>query len=158
MNYSLKKQLKMSGATNKNFDKGEIHGVLEHYCHQINCIFEVFHRVFYTPIVMLTSLCSMYFLIGKSMFVGLGFMAFTMFITFRIEDYISKIQREYREKNGRKTNYTTEALANIKTLKFYNWTDTFAKMIKDNRYDGQKLEKLLRKLRLVTGFMWDVLP
>ena len=84
MNYSLKKQLKMSGATNKSFDKGEIHGVLEHYCHQINCIFEVFHHVFYTPIVILTSLGSMYFLIGKSMFVGLGFMFFTMFFTFKI--------------------------------------------------------------------------
>jgi ATP-binding cassette subfamily C (CFTR/MRP) protein 1 len=100
----------------------------------------------------------MYYLIGNSMFVGLGFMSFTMFVSMRIEKYISRVQQDYREKNGKQSNYTTEALANIKTLKFYNWTDTFSKMIKDSRVSGQELEKFLRYWRLITRFMWEILP
>ena len=33
----------------------------------------------------------------------------------------------------KRLNYTTEALTNIKTLKFYQWTNTFSKEIENRR-------------------------
>jgi hypothetical protein len=43
MNYSYQKQLKLTQATNKKFDSGEVISILEHSCHRINSLFGLIH-------------------------------------------------------------------------------------------------------------------
>ena len=145
--------MKLSGATNKNFDKGEIISVLEHSCHKINQVFELFHHALEIPLIMITSLINIYSLFGYSMFVGLGVLTVTMTLSYYMNKFIDEKGKKHRDINKKRINYTTEALSNIKAIKFYNWTDIFANLIQKTRVEEHNLNTVLRFWRIAIEFV-----
>jgi len=158
MNYSLQKQMKLSGATNKNFDKGEIISVLEHSCYRINQVFELFHHALEIPLMLITSMVSIYTLFGHTMWIGVSILTITMTLSYYMNKYIDKKGKKQREINKKRINYTTEALSNIKALKFYNWTDVFANLIQKTRVEEHNLDTLMRFWRIIVEFVNSVFP
>jgi hypothetical protein len=54
-------------------------------------------------------------------------------ISYLMNKFIGDKSKEFRKINGRRMNYTTEALNNIKTIKLYNWSEIFVNLIKKTR-------------------------
>jgi len=66
--------------------------------------------------------------------------------------------KELRKIHGKRMNYTSETLTNIKTIKFYNWSEVFTNLIKKTRQQEFSLQKYKRFWDTLNGFIQGFFP
>jgi len=125
---TIKKQLKLTAATSKNYETGQIHSVrgathrLVHFCWE-------FSHFVTTPIWIVYCTSRLFMAIGPTFLIGLSLMV----VCSRFDKYYRKLlsdeNHEAGKLNEKRMNLTSESFENIKTIKFYGWDVYFNKEI-----------------------------
>ena len=77
------------------------------------------------PVQLIFCLTYLFIAFGVSFFAGLGVMIFTIAISYYQAKLTLRFQKVVMAKKDKRMAATTEALNNIKTLKFCAWTDMY---------------------------------
>ena len=101
------------------------------------------------PIVLIYSFTYLFYLLGLSFLAGLSVFAVALLVNFGLGMAIQVIDTKLMKRKDERMNHTTEALNNIKTLKFYCWTDAFEREI------GKRREAELKTIKV--QMFWIVL-
>ena len=80
-------------------------------------------------------------------------MVFCAGISYCMNKLIGDKSKELRKIHGKRMNYTSETLTNIKTIKFYNWSEVFANLIKKTRNEELNLYKFTRFWETLNEFV-----
>ena len=138
------KLLKVSAATNKSFSQGEIVNFIQVDAEVLMQICFDMPTMIKFPIILTLSVIFLFYYLGLSFLSGI-----VVFIVAFIVNFILGIVSAYLWKAMMKTkdirmNATTEALSNIKMIKFYGWTRTFEHRIAQRR--DQELKRLAKAM------------
>lgn len=123
------KQTRLSHATNKKFKQGEIVNFVQADAESMIGFYFSMGSVSTIPIVLIYSFSYLFYLLGLSFLAGLSVFFIALFFNAILGLVIEKVDTKLMKAKDDRMNHTTEALNNIKTLKFYSWTDAFEKEI-----------------------------
>jgi ABC-type bacteriocin/lantibiotic exporter with double-glycine peptidase domain len=77
------------------------------------------------PVVFIYTFTFLFYTLGLSFFSGVGVLLIAFVVNIIIGLQLEKLQKEIMVRKDKRMNHTTEAINNIKTLKFYSWTGIF---------------------------------
>lgn len=135
---TVKKQLKLTAATSKNYEAGQIHAVrgatgrLVHFCWEIN------HFVT-TPIWLCYCSFRLLIKVGPTFLIGLSLFIICYYFDRYFHRTLSEEHHEESKIREKRMNLTSESFENIKTLKFYGWDEYFKKEIL--KFRAKEIEK-----------------
>ena len=139
----FRKNLKMTGATNKDFSSGEINGIIMHDSNMIwTFIWE--GPAYLECAIHLTS--ASYIIYQEIGYCGLIVLLFIA-IQFALQKVRAKTEKDIgekkREKSETRTRYINEAFSNIKTVKLFGWEGDFIKKVDEVYNEELKLEDIV---------------
>jgi ATP-binding cassette subfamily C (CFTR/MRP) protein 1 len=134
-----------------NYDQGQIVNLIQNDADKIMGFTWELAEIFTLPVILGYCIIFLFKLLGWSFLSGLTVFAIGGIVNLYISKKIKDLDLEKKEKIDKRLNYTTEALNNIKTLKFYQWIDIFQKEVEKRRDAEQKV--LYRIINLLC-FMW----
>mmetsp|Transcript_21329 Transcript_21329/g.33007 ORF Transcript_21329/g.33007 Transcript_21329/m.33007 type:complete len:227 (+) Transcript_21329:396-1076(+) len=145
-----KKQLRVSAATNKKFASGQIVNFVQVDAEQLMWLCFQMADILQMPVILTYSFFMLFYTLGLSYLSGVAVFLVAFIVTailgLRSQDLVTVVMK----KKDRRMNTTTQALGNIKQLKFYGWTDKFKTEIQDRR---AKEIKIFKKLAIVNAFL-----
>lgn len=154
---TVKKQLKLTAATSKNYESGQIHAVrgatnrMIHFCWEIN------HFVT-TPIWL--AYCSFRLLqkVGPTFIIGLSLFVICYYFDRYFHRTLAEEHHEQSKLHEKRMNLTSESFENIKTIKFYGWDEYFKKEILKFRQKEIENGQRISNIYLILSFVWNFLP
>lgn len=154
---TVKKQLKLTAATSKNYEAGQIHSVrgathrLVHFC------WELSHFVT-TPVWLTYCSIRLFQKIGWTYLFGLSLFVICYFFDRHFHRQLAEEHHEQHKLHEKRMNLTSESFENIKTIKFYGWDEYFKKEIL--KYRSKEIEngQRISDIYLVLSFVWNFLP
>ena len=134
-----KKQMRLSQATNKSFGLGEVVNFCQVDAMQLMYMCFSLNDATTLPLVLIYSFTYLFYTLGLSFFSGIGVFLVAFVTNAILGVKLEKYQSIMMKKKDLRMNHTNEALSNIKTLKFYQWTDIFEKEIQQRRINEFKI-------------------
>lgn len=132
------KQLKLTAATNKQFSSGEIVNFVQVDSEQLFYMCFDLTNIAQMPMVIIYSFTFLFYTLGLSFFSGIGVFIIAFASNVYIGLKLEKVNCELMKRKDLRMNHTTEALSNIKVLKFYSWTHIFEEEIHKRRVNEFK--------------------
>lgn len=133
------KQLRLSAATSKNFSHGEVNhyaqgavGMIIHMCFDAVNVCRL-------PLYFVYCVYSLVGLLGFNLLTAVFLMIFQMYFGHWVHNRNHKQHQKLGRVSSRRRKYMSETVYNSKTLKFYNWTEPFAKEIRRWRSKEMKI-------------------
>lgn len=115
------KQLRLTPSTSKQFTTDQINRVLHREIHQFWYLMHEYFEMYLIPFKLMISWYYLFQLLGKSCITGVVLVGIAMGIQ-RLLDRYQEGNRKEREKiQDKRSQYTSEMINNIKTVKFYGW-------------------------------------
>ena len=153
----MEKMMKLTAATSKNYETGQIHGVKGSAGRLIGFVWEAgdFIRV---PLILVYTFYRLMSLTGFSFIFGCSFLV----ITFRLDKWMNEMMDELHFENGKlhekMNNITNESFESIRTIKLYGWDDFFRDKVLEYTKEQKEKQKEIDAFNTVKGLMWRVLP
>lgn len=154
---TVKKQLKLTAATSKNYEAGQIHSVrgathrLVHFC------WELSHFVT-TPVWLTYCSIRLFQKIGWTYLIGLSLFVICYYFDRHFHRQLSEEHHEQHKLHEKRMNLTSESFENIKTIKFYGWDEYFKKEILKYRSKEVENGQRISNIYLILTFVWEFLP
>ncbi|KAK1564961.1 hypothetical protein Q3G72_015740 [Acer saccharum] len=127
------KQLQLSNAAKLNYSSGEIVSYATVDAYKIGEFPYWFHQIWATSLLLCFALVFVYYSVGLATVAAL----ITILLIFLASSPLTKLQHKYQTKlmiaQDRRLKAITEALANMKVLKLYDWETHFKNIIKTLR-------------------------
>ena len=127
------KQLKLTPATKQNYGQGEIFNYVQTDTEKIMAFSWHSVEIFTFPVIVIYCVIFLFKLLKWSFISGLLVFLLGGILGTFFSSKIQKLDLEKKKLIDKRLNHTTESLNNIKTLKFYQWTDTFKKEVEKRR-------------------------
>ena len=149
----LKKMMKMSAATSKNYEDGQIHGIKGCTHRLVGFVWEL-ADLFKSPFTFIY--CS-YRLFNE---IGLSFLSSIMLLVLaiKIRNYLHKQLYALHFENGKihekMNNMTNESFESIRTIKLYGWTEYFREQILEFTKEQKEKEYEIREQHKLIGLIW----
>lgn len=127
------KSLRLSAATNKEFNSGEVINFIQVDAEQLFWLCFQMSSISQIPVVLFYCFGFLFYTLGMSFFAGIGVFVLAFVANIIIGLNLEKENTEMMKRKDSRMNHTSEALQNIKTLKFYAWTTIFEAEIQKRR-------------------------
>ena len=85
------------------------------------------------PIILVCSFLVLFNILGLSFLSGIGIFILAFIVNAYLGAKAEKINKEIMKCKDRRMNVTTQAISNVKQLKFYSWTQKFLDDIREKR-------------------------
>jgi ABC-type bacteriocin/lantibiotic exporter with double-glycine peptidase domain len=95
------------------------------------------------PIVLIYTFSFLFYTLGMSFWAGIGVFALAFVVNLIIGLKLEKVNTELMKRKDQRMSHTTEALSNIKMLKFYSWTSIFQEEVQKRRVHEFKMYKVI---------------
>lgn len=154
---TVKKQLKLTAATSKNYESGQIHAVrgathrLVHFCWEIN-------HFMTTPIWLIYCSIRLFQKVGFTYMIGLSLFIICYYFDRYFHQSLAEEHHQQSKIREKRMNLTSESFENIKTIKFYGWDEYFKKEILKFREQEIKNGQRISNIYLILSFVWNFLP
>lgn len=150
-----RKQFKISLATNKLFNSGEIVNFIQTDAQKLYMLASNLPMVASLPFMLIFCITTLFIELGVSFFTGILVFIFALLINTYIAKKNAELQKDYMKKQDERVNLTTESLNNIKMLKLYAWTDIFFTLISQKRDSELKvLKKMIWYGVMIVGTLY----
>ena len=112
------------------------------------------HLVDFLAIPIKLTYCTIYltYMLGYAFLGGVALFLIGAILNTCISKSIQKRSKKRQKLTDKRLNHTTEALNNIKTLKFYQWTSIFQEEI-ENRREAEL--KQVNRIRILMCILWS---
>ena len=127
------KILRLSPATNKRFNKGDIISFTQIDANKVTFVFDTFPDVIKIPIKILFLIISLYMFIGPSFLAAVCVILIFGIINYFIAIMSKRVQRLRMKRTSKRIHRVTEIIDNIKLIKFNSWVDRYIQMINNVR-------------------------
>lgn len=127
------KNMRISSATNKQFQQGEIVTFVQVDAEKMQYIASQLSSVSTLPFTLTLGFGVLFHYFGWTFMVGMGVFALSLWVNIWFSRNLAKYQKQYMKKQDKRVNITTESLNNIKIIKLYSWIQVFRAMIMDRR-------------------------
>jgi ATP-binding cassette subfamily C (CFTR/MRP) protein 1 len=146
--------MRHTASTKGGFGQGEVFNLIQSDTNKI--IAFSWHLVNFVTIPVTLVYCTMFLthMLGYAFLGGFAMFFIGAIINTLLAKGIQKGNKKKQKLIDRRLNYTTEALTNIKTLKFYQWTSIFEAEIEKRR---EAELKQLNRIRILLCVMWSTL-
>ena len=159
MSLVFNKAMKLSPEERNNRSTGDIINHMSVDITRIESLTSYVQTMVSAPTRLILCLWSLYWLLGKSTFVGI----ITMAIMIPLNTILVKSLRTYHKQQmklkDKRTSFVTEILQNIKSIKLYAWEDPMLNKLKFLRDDNEL--KNLNKIGILSAginFAWTCVP
>jgi ATP-binding cassette, subfamily C (CFTR/MRP), member 2 len=123
------KHAKISDATNKEFESGEIVNFVQVDAERIFWLCYSISSVAKIPFVFLVAFVAFFWYFGWCFLSGLSVVLLAVIVQSQLGVWLSRVQKRVMETKDARMKVTTEALTNTKMLKLYSWQKNFIKRI-----------------------------
>ena len=137
------KILRMSPATNKRFNKGDIISFTQIDANKVTFVFDTFPDVIKIPVKILFLIISLYMFIGPVFLSAILVILIFAIINYFIAIMSKSVQRLKMKRTSKRIHRISEAVDNIKLIKFNSWVDKYMHMI--NKVRRRELVMKVRK-------------
>jgi ABC-type bacteriocin/lantibiotic exporter with double-glycine peptidase domain len=120
----MKKMLRLTAATSKNYETGQIHAIKGCSHRLIWLVWELNHLMM-LPINIVTFSFYLYYLVGVSFIFGMSLLGICFFVDRRFRDAMHELHFDNSKLNEKKSNLTNEAFESIRAIKLYGWDEYF---------------------------------
>ena len=117
------KHAKISNATNKSFESGQIVNFVQVDAQRLLWICLQLAELVQVPYVIGISFAFFFYYFGIYFFAGLGVFAVALLFNMALGLWYNKAEKVYLRRKDRRMKVTTESINNIKMLKLYSWQD-----------------------------------
>ena len=131
----FKKHSRLSEATNKEFDHGEIVNFVQVDANRVFMVCQQVILVARTPFLFLIAFTAFFYYYQWTFLSGIAVMGIAIGIQTCTSIKMSKIQKRVMEAKDTRMRVTTESLNHVKMLKLYSWVRNFVKRIHKKRRD-----------------------
>ena len=146
-----KKGLRVSSATNKSFDQGEIVNFLQIDARKIEDLASAFPDVARLPLILIYCLIMLYYYFKWTLYGAVGALILTSLLNYFLAIWQAKWQKDLMEKVDIWMNALTEIVNNIKVIKLNSYTNEFMNWLLGKRKD--EVNSYVKKL-IVSLFNW----
>lgn len=155
-NIILKKMMRMTAASSKNYEEGQIHGVKGQTGRLVGFVWEL-SDLAKTPLTFIYCSYRLFSEIGVAFISSVALLV----LAIRIRKYLHQQLYELHFENGKiheKMNTMThESFENVRTIKLYGWSEYFREKILSLQQDVKEKENEIRLRNKVIGIVWDAL-
>ena len=137
------KVLKLSPATNKSFNKGDVISFLQIDANKVTFVFDTFLDIVKIPMKILFVIIVLYIFIGVVFLAAIGLIIIFGFINYVIAIMTKKVQRLRMKRASERIHKISEVVDNIKLIKFNSWVDKYIQII--NKVRNKELVMKVRK-------------
>jgi len=128
-----RKHAKISDATNKEFDQGEIVNFVQVDCNQIFWLCYRLTSISRIPFLFLLSFIAFFWYFKWSFLTGFLVVILAIGSQTMISRYFGRVQKVMMQAKDARMKVTTEALNHPKMLKLYSWENNFIRRIERKR-------------------------
>ena len=134
----MEKMMRLTAATSKNYETGQVHGVLGSAGRLVGFVWEA-GDLLRVPLV----LCYVFYKLLMETGVSFMFGCCFLFLCFKVDKYINELMDELHFENGKihekLNNIKNESFESIRTIKLYGWDDFFKGKVIE--YTNEQREK-----------------
>lgn len=153
----FKKQLKLTPATSKNYESGQVHSV-KGAAHRLTWFSWEMAGFIKTPIIFFLVMFRLCVTMGWSFLPSVLMMVACLQLDIYLHKFLDYIHKDRHKIHEKLENATHDTFNNIKALKFYSWDEDFEdEILKKKAEDLQKSREVERYYLLFT-LMWVFLP
>lgn len=149
----MKKMVKLTAATRKNYETGQIHGVKGCSHRLIGFVWELSGLIF-TPVELITSVFYLYTYIGVSFLFGISLLVACFMIDRRVRKLMHALHFENGKAHEKCNNLTNETFESMKTIKLYGWDQHFHTEIRKLMHQQREHEEKIHTYNSMLNFMW----
>jgi len=153
----FKKQLKLTPATSRNYESGQVHGV-KGCAHRLTWFSWEMASFIKTPIIFTFILFRLCITMGWAFVPSVLMMVACIQLDQYLHKFLDHIHKDRHKLNEKLENATHDTFNNIKALKFYAWDEHFEKEILDKKAEDLKKSKEVERYYLLFTLMWCFLP
>jgi ATP-binding cassette, subfamily C (CFTR/MRP), member 1 len=153
------KSMRLSNEGRASKTTGDIVNYMAVDTQRMQDLMQFLTQVWSAPFQIAICMLSLYQLVGKSMFAGVGIMIFMIPVNGVISRFMKKLQEKQMENKDMRTRLMTEILNNMKSIKLYAWTTAFMNKLNHVRNDLEL--NTLRKIgatQAFANFTWSTTP
>lgn len=148
--FIYKKYSRVSPATNKDFNSGQIVNFVQVDAQRLFWISYQISNVVQLPLIFVVSFAASFYMFGYSFFAGLAVFMCAFVANFIIGRILRDVQKKVMKSKDGRMKVTTECVNNIKMIKLYSWQENFLQRI----YRRRDIDVVnLRKAGFVTGLL-----
>lgn len=119
------KILRVSSATNKSFNKGDIVSLIQIDANKIEFLFETLPNVSRIPFLLVFLIITLYMFVGMTFAVAIGLIIMFGITNYFLAKWSAAVQKKRMKKVDKRTNCISEVVDNIRLIKFNSWTEKF---------------------------------
>jgi ABC-type multidrug transport system fused ATPase/permease subunit len=127
------KTLRISSATNKTYNKGDIVNFIQVDSKKLIFLAEKLPSVARLPFVLVLSMILLFVYFQYSFFTGFAFISIAVVINYFLAKLTMRFQMRRMQKLDIRMNLMTECFDNIQFIKLNGWTDQFVEKVNEAR-------------------------
>ena len=155
-NIILKKMMRMTAASSKNYEEGQIHGVKGQTGRIVGFVWEL-SDLLKTPITFVYCSYRLFSEIGVSFLASIALLVIAIKIRKHLHQQLYELHFENGKIHEKMNTMTHESFENIRTIKLYGWDEFFRSKILQYSKDVKEKENEIRIRNKVIGIFWDIL-
>jgi ABC-type multidrug transport system fused ATPase/permease subunit len=149
--------IKLTSATSKNYEAGQIHAV-KGASHRLTWLIAELNHLVLLPVNLITCNILMYKLVGTSYLFGLTLLYICFYVDKKVNEMKHEIVFQRSKITQKKNNLQSEAFQNIRAIKLYGWDNFIKKEILDNLVQERSFNDQENTISRMTQVMWETLP
>lgn len=154
-----KKNLRLSFKARTQKTSGDIINLISVDALKLQAFFEKSQPIFGLPVIVVTTLISLYQILGLAVIPGLIIIMILVPLNSKLSTRLSKMFKQNMVFKDLRTKLITELLSNIKIVKIYNWQKPLIKRLTEVRENDElKNYAQLNYFNAMITFSWSMIP